>query len=286
MTWPELKGSVEQQTEVFIPVPSLLKRETTVHACPHPGCRYLAKTPTEIARHVSHCHVEREAAPAPTAPALPPVVSTVSVVGCEPRLPPRKRRRLEAAAVDAEGNEVQGGSAVEGAEEAEVGEELMELAEESTGLAEEATELAEKSPPKMPKGNPALETAAPLPRMIAVSRKAAAQHTSRYWKEFLPQGAGITQDCVKHFRFVVSLDPKKLLCDPDRVAALAPHQKQDSKSFTFGKDAPSTRIDKAYVDALEWVWDKHLSLYGGERPEWSYLPFEDESENPAASSTA
>ena len=105
LSWTELKILGEVQREVFLPISSLAKRELAVLCCVRPRCRYLAKTPTELARHTNLAHPGPVASPALAHPAAADAPPLVSVGGLPPQLRQRKRRAPGAPAAEAEGDQ-------------------------------------------------------------------------------------------------------------------------------------------------------------------------------------
>ena len=124
---------------------------------------------------------------------------------------------------------------------------------------------------------------APPPRLGLgpAVRAERCQHTIGYFKMYVPEKAGLVHDSKIVFRFVVTLDPRKLTCDPRAVDVLPPKYKQVAKSFPFGRCADTEKEDEIFARALEWVWEKYVHLMGGKRPDWSY-PFGPPEPAPAA----
>ena len=106
---------------------------------------------------------------------------------------------------------------------------------------------------------------------VPAMRADVSQHIMAYFKLYLPPNAHIVHDAKINYRFVVTLDQTKLLeVDPSAVAALPPGYNQRSKSFPFKKGAGLDPEEIQFELALTWVWAKHVRLFGGERPGWSF----------------
>lgn len=247
LSWAELRQLAARQTEVFIPVSSASKRERQVWVCEKSGCRYSAKTPTELGRHVLHCHsCSSPAAVSPSLAPAPPMPSTVSVLGKLPRSRPDKKRSLAAPAIERESRAL--------AEHGDVG--VASVVGADNQLAPEG-------------GQPVPCAAAPVLSAQRPSRATSVrlQSTHSQWKVNLPPVAKIQCDEHNH-RFVVSLDQSKLEPDQQCVDALLPGQIQVSKTFAWEKrvgEGSETCVglsqQNAYGAALDWVWAKYLVLF-------------------------
>lgn len=250
--------------------------------CDRPGCRYLAKTPAELARHRNLLHFDPAPAAALPSQASGSVPSMVSVAGLAPELRQRKRRAPAEAAVEAEGEPVVDDderaavrrctpAAIEMEGPPDVDLPAPVAPEEAAGATFLPAAPAEAHMVGSSGASSRGEVAPPVATVAMPGvRCPRGQYTLFGYKTFLPPKARIVHDNVVTHRFVVTLDQTKLSADPVAVADLPLAHAQKAKPFPFGHGAGKDGEMAQFKLAPDWVWEKHVLLFGGARPDWSH----------------